>query len=83
MMHRTQTTTQFANTQTIKSFAESAILATTELKQFCGSTSKCLMKSGRTSIITISGFRLKMRSNLHCDEIAEFEPPKGTKLFHV
>ncbi|MFI5087423.1 MAG: ATP-dependent Clp protease proteolytic subunit [Terriglobales bacterium] len=64
MIHRTQTTTQAANTQTVKAFAKSAVLFDENTEAILRKTSTCQGRSGTTSITMIFGFLRKMLSNL-------------------
>ena len=84
MMHRTQTTTQFANTQTIRSFAESAILADNRTEAIL--RHHITMPEEKWAHFNHNDLWFSAEDAVKCglaDEIGEFDPPAGTKLFYV
>jgi ATP-dependent Clp protease protease subunit len=84
MIHRTQTTTQAANTQTVKAFAESAILfdQTTEaiLREHISMPQEKWAHFNHNDLWFSAEEAVKFGI---ADEIAEFAPPAGTKLFNL
>jgi ATP-dependent Clp protease, protease subunit len=84
MMHRTQTTTQLANTQTIRSFAESAILADNRTEAIL--RHHITMPDEKWAHFNHNDLWFSAEDAVKfgvADEIAEFDPPAGAKLFHV
>ena len=84
MIHRTQTTTESATTQTIKAFAESAVL-------FDGNTEGILrehvnMPEEKWAHFNHNDLWFSVEEAVKfgiADEIADFTPPVGTKLYHL
>jgi len=84
MIHRTQTTTQAANTQTVKAFAESAILfdKTTEtiLREHIDMPVEKWAHFNHNDLWFSADDAVKFGI---ADEIVEFAPPSGTKLYNL
>jgi ATP-dependent Clp protease protease subunit len=84
MIHRTETTTQFANTQTVKSLADSAVLndQRTEaiLRQHITIPSEKWHHFDLRDILFTAEEAVKAGIS---DEIREFSPPAGTRIFNV
>ena len=84
MIHRTQTTTQAAHTQTVKAFAESAVLfdTTTEaiLRQHITMPDEKWAHFNHNDLWFSADDAVKFGI---ADEIAEFAPPAGTKLYNI
>jgi len=82
MIHRTQTTTQAANTQTIKAFAESAVLfdRNTEaiLRKHINMPEEKWAHFNHNDLWFSAEEALKVGIS---QEIAEFAPPSNTRLF--
>ncbi len=84
MIHRTQTTTQFANTQTVKAFVESAVL-------FDRSTEAILrehitMPEEKWLHFNHNDLWFSAEDAVKCGiahEIGDFVPPAGTSLYQV
>lgn len=83
MIHRTQTTTVAANTQTIKSFAESAVLFDKNTEAILRKHIK--MNGDKWSYFDHNNLWFSAQEAVDvgiADEIAEFSPPLGTELFY-
>jgi len=84
MIHRTQTTTQAANTQTVKAFAESAVLFDKNTESILRQHIKMPEDKWAHFNHNDLWFSADDASKFGiADEIAEFAPPAGTKLFSV
>jgi ATP-dependent Clp protease, protease subunit len=84
MIHRTETTTQFATTQTIKSLADSAVIndQRTEaiLRQYITMPSEKWSQFDYRDIFFTAEEAVQAGIS---DEIREFSPPAGTRIFNV
>lgn len=84
MIHRTQTTTQAANTQTVKAFAESAVLfdETTEeiLREHINMPEERWERFNHNDLWFSAEEAVKYGI---ANEIGEFSPPPGTLLYTV
>ena len=84
MIHRTQTTTQAANTQAIKSFAESAILFDKNTESIL--RKHITMPDDKWSHFNHNDLWFSAEDAVKfglAQEIAEFAPPPGTQLFYI
>ena len=83
-IHRTQTTTQFVNTQTIKSLADAAVIndQRTEaiLRQHITMSSEKWSQFDHNDVIFTAEEAVKVGI---ADEIREFSPPAGTRIYTV
>jgi ATP-dependent Clp protease protease subunit len=84
MIHRTQTTTQSATTQTIKAFAESAVLfdRNTEgiLREHIHMSEDKWAHFNHNDLWFSAEDAVKFGI---AEEIADFSPPNGTKLYNI
>lgn len=84
MIHRTQTTTQCANTQAIQSLADSAVIndqrMETILRQHITMSSEKWCQLDYRDILFTAEEAVKAGI---ADEIGEFSPPCGSRLFNV
>jgi len=84
MIHRTQTTTQCANTQAIKSLADSAVINDQRmeaiLRQHITMPSEKWFQLDYRDILFTAEEAVKAGI---ADEIGEFSPPSGSRLFNV
>jgi ATP-dependent Clp protease, protease subunit len=84
MMHRTQTTTQAANTQTVKSFADAAILADQRTEAIL--REHVTMPDEKWAHFNHNDLWLSAEEAVKfglAHEVAEFAPPVGTQLFSL
>lgn len=85
MIHRTQTTTQAANTQTVKAFAESAVLFDKNTESILREHIKN-MPAEKWAHFNHNDLWFSAEDAVKfgvADEIAEFMPPAGTRLFNT
>ena len=84
MIHRTQTNTQWANTQTVKAFAESAVLSdkTTEaiLRKHIDMPENKWTHFDHYDLYLSADEAVKFGI---ANEIGEFSPPPGTQLYNL
>jgi ATP-dependent Clp protease protease subunit len=83
MIHRTQTTTQAANTQTVKAFAESAILFDKNTEGILREHVKN-MPADKWTHFNHNDLWFSAEEAVKfgiADEIADFAPPAGTKIY--
>jgi ATP-dependent Clp protease, protease subunit len=82
MIHRTQTTTQAANTQTIKAFAESAVLFDHNIEAILREHIR--MPDEKWKQFDNNDLWFSAKDAVNCGiahEIGEFTPPPGAKVF--
>jgi ATP-dependent protease ClpP protease subunit len=84
MIHRTQTTTQFANTQAIKSLADSAVINDQRTEAIL--RQHITMPREKWSQFDYRDIFFTAEESVQAgisDEISEFSPPAGTRIFNV
>ena len=84
MIHRTQTTTQFASTQTIKSLADSAVINDQRTEAIL--RQHITMPREKWSQFDYRDIFLTAEEAVQAgisDEISEFSPPAGARIFNV
>lgn len=84
MIHRTQTTTQSATTQTIKAFAESAVLFDRNTEEILREHIR--MPAEKWAHFNHNDLWFSSEDAVACgiaDAIADFAPPPGAKLYNI